>query len=140
MERALYVLFCSGCDELRGQILMNLSWDKPVLVDEVEDAWKDVYVAFEYISVPEQIYFFPAGKVLVRWPLCIGDEPDRYMQSFSKVALDHVGGIEAFEDGGYCFIDPAGSRSTSPESGEEEVFDHPQRVFELIERRRASCG
>jgi hypothetical protein len=138
MERALYVLISCANSGLAEQVKLNLSIDKAVLVEDVDEEWHSLYLALEYIAMPQRIYPVEENDLLVQWDLG-GEDSGIYLKPLSEASLCVVGSIEAYEDGGYCFLpgSETGFRpSRNSDCGEDEVFFDPQGVLDLIKRHR----
>lgn len=67
MESIFYVLLSELDAELKKQVKHFLSADKPVFVEEVAEPWQNLYLALEYISLPDCISSPSSETLLVGW-------------------------------------------------------------------------
>lgn len=67
MESIFYVLLAKLDAELKKQVKHFLTADKPVFVEEVAEPWQNLYLALEYISLPDCISSLGSETLLVGW-------------------------------------------------------------------------
>lgn len=131
MECLLYTHVIAKSPAQYEQILLNLSADKPVLEDDVEPQWHALFSALEFLELPEQLHEFPDCRVLIAWALQSASSPERYISALHSAGVEVIGALEAFEDGGYCLIDPQVGARTK-ECFEGQVFFSPDRVARIL--------
>lgn len=135
MECLLYVLVKANSLELRSQVELNLSVDKPVLEEDVEPQWQSLFSALEFLPLPEQVCQFEPQLLLVAWSTDFNIEPSYFINPLARAGLQVMGALEAFEDGGYCLVtlDDAGIKAArSNTCREEQVFFSPNRVATIL--------
>ncbi|WP_143518070.1 hypothetical protein [Pseudomonas sp. PIC25] len=135
MECLLYVLVAVSEEEKCAQLLLNLSVEKPVLEEDVELQWRPMFNALEFLPLPEEVKVLDDGRVLIAWPLRSDSDPARYISALTAANVFVMGALEAFEDGGYCYVElPKNGESATRGNrcAEEEVFFSPGRVAELL--------
>lgn len=69
METAFYVLVSSESSALLKNISLNLTPEKPVLVEDVESEWKALYLALEYVPLAQRVRFLDERRLLVCWSI-----------------------------------------------------------------------
>lgn len=67
METIFYALLTGLNAEQRKQVKLFLTIDKPVFVEEVAEPWRDLYVALEYIALPDCLSSPSPETLLVGW-------------------------------------------------------------------------
>ena len=67
MESIFYALLVKLDAELKNQVKYFLTADKPVFVEEVAEPWQNLYLALEYISLPDCISSPSSETLLVGW-------------------------------------------------------------------------
>lgn len=135
MECLLYVLVKASSLELRDQVELNLSVDKPVLEEDVEPQWQNLFLALEFLPLPEQLCQLEPQQLLVAWSTDFNTEPSYFISPLARAGLQVVGALEAFEDGGYCLVTLADAGTQATRSNicrEEQVFFSPNRVAGLL--------
>ena len=133
MECLLFVHVAAQGSAQYEQLLLNLSADKPLFEDEVESEWRALFGALEFLEVPERLRKLNDFRLLVAWELSAASSPARYISALHLAGVEILGALEAFEDGGYCFVDSqAGSRTSI--CFEEQVFFNPDRVVQLLKK------
>lgn len=134
MECLLYVLVSVVEEQKCAQLLLNLSAEKPVLEEDVELEWRPMFNALEFLPLPEEVRVFDEGNALIAWPLRSDSDPARYISALTEADVSIMGALEAFEDGGYCYVELPrnGKASRGNRCSEEEVFFNPGRVAALL--------
>ncbi len=69
MATAFYVLVCSSRYELLRKVVLNLSPDKPVFIEDVEPEWQALYDALEFAPWPAVLRFLNVRTLLVGWSI-----------------------------------------------------------------------
>ncbi|QEY72015.1 hypothetical protein [Pseudomonas denitrificans (nom. rej.)] len=131
MECLLYVLAEAKSQEHLAQVLLNLSVEKPVIEDDVEPQWQPLFLALEFLPMPDSALTLKDERLLVSWPIQPTTSPCRYLEALQGADLRLLGVMEAYEDGGYQTI----ALDTSGKNGrfsEEPVFCAPGRVAAIL--------
>ena len=131
MECLLYVHVFTQSPAQFEQLLLNLSVDKPVLEDDVEPQWHALFGALEFLELPEQVNELPDGCLLIAWSLKYASSPERFISALCSAGIKITGALEAFEDGGYCLVDPLTGGLTNT-CFEGQVFFSPDRVARIL--------
>lgn len=135
MESVLYVLVATHGDDERDQLLLNLSPNRPVLEEDVPLQWQSQYRALEFLSSPSSVLSLENLHLVIAWP-STGDG-GHYLSSLQESGVRILAALEAYEDGGYCYLGVGSDRQSAAyrgPSGEEEVFSDLQRVVALLSR------
>ncbi len=135
MECLLYVLVETSSLELRDQVELNLSVDKPVLEEDVEPQWQSLFTALEFLPLPEQVCQFDKCQLLIAWAIDFSTEPSYFINPLVSAGLKVLGALEAFEDGGYCRVSMGNEVLKAARSNtcrEEQVFFSPNRVASIL--------
>jgi hypothetical protein len=135
MECLLYVLVETSSLELRDQVELNLSVDKPVLEEDVEPQWQSLFSALEFLPLPDQVCQFDKCRLLIAWAIDFSTEPSYFINPLVSAGLKVLGALEAFEDGGYCLVsidDASLKAARSNKCREEQVFFSPNRVASIL--------
>lgn len=67
METIFYVLLTGLNAEQSKQVKLFLTIDKPMFVEEVAEPWQDLYLALEYIALPDSLSSPSPDSLLLRW-------------------------------------------------------------------------
>ena len=67
METFFYLLLVGLDAELKKQVKLFLTADKPVFVEDVTESWRDLYLALEYIALPNCMSSPSPDALLVGW-------------------------------------------------------------------------
>ncbi|WP_315809882.1 hypothetical protein [Pseudomonas sp. C9-3] len=131
MECLLYVLAEAKNQEHLAQVILNLSVDKPVLEDDVEPHWQPLFLALEFIPMPDSTLTLKDERLLVSWPFLPTTSPSRYLEALQGADMRLLGVMEAYEDGGYHTIalDASGKNGRF---SEESVFFAPEKVAAIL--------
>lgn len=135
MECLLYVLVETSSLELRDQVELNLSVDKPVLEEDVEPQWQSLFSALEFLPLPEQVCQLDRCQLLVAWAIDFSTKPSYFINPLVSAGLNVLGALEAFEDGGYCRVSMGNEVLKATRSNtcrKEQVFFSPNRVASIL--------
>jgi len=67
VETIFYVLLTGLNAEQSKQVKLFLTIDKPIFVEEVAEPWQDLYLALEYIVLPDSLSSPSPDSLLLRW-------------------------------------------------------------------------
>ena len=100
METKFYILLNKLDAALLEQIELNLSAKKAVFVDDVALPWQQLYLALEYVALPESIEKPLADALIVGWDVDFDpDELSEVVEPFKSAKLNVPVMLLVLEDG-----------------------------------------
>nr|WP_298166367.1 hypothetical protein [uncultured Pseudomonas sp.] len=122
METAFYVLANSDNSTFLNNVALNLTPEKPVLVEDVEPDWKELYLALEFIPLPRKVRLFSEHFLMICWSVNFDFvELESLVASLIASGVHVVNGAVRVEDGSVFLVE------TSPEFG--VVYEPIEHTF-----------
>ncbi len=107
MEARFYILLSRLEPDVAQQLLINLSAQKAVFVDEVEPEWRELYLALEYLDLPDEVVNPNGGVLACGWDVDFDlDQLQALVDPFVAARLVPIAAALVLEDGSSFLVRP----------------------------------
>lgn len=107
MEARFYILLSRLEPDVVQQLLINLSAQKAVFVDEVEPEWRELYLALEYLDLPDEVVNPNGGVLACGWDVDFDlDQLQALVDPFVAARLVPIAAALVLEDGSSFLVRP----------------------------------
>ncbi|SIR91634.1 hypothetical protein SAMN05878276_0848 [Aquipseudomonas alcaligenes] len=107
METRFYILLSRLEPDVVQQLVINLSAQKAVFVDEVEPKWRELYLALEYLDLPDEVVNPNGGVLACGWDVDFDlDQLQVLVDPFVAAGLVPIAAALVLEDGSSFLVRP----------------------------------
>ena len=107
MEARFYILLSRLEPDVVQQLVINLSAQKAVFVDEVEPEWRELYLALEYLDLPDEVVNPNGGVLACGWDVDFDlDQLQALVDPFVAARLVPIAAALVLEDGSSFLVRP----------------------------------
>lgn len=107
MEARFYILLSRLEPEVVQQLVINLSAQKAVFVDEAEPDWRELYLALEYLDLPDEVINLNGGVLACGWDVDFDlDRLQALVDPFVAAGLVPTAAALVLEDGSTFLVHP----------------------------------
>lgn len=107
MEARFYILLSRLEPDVVQQLVINLSAQKAVFVDEVEPEWRELYLALEYLDLPDEVVNPNVGVLACGWDVDFDlDQLQALVDPFVAARLVPIAAAMVLEDGSSFLVRP----------------------------------
>ena len=107
MEARFYILLSRLEPDVVQQLVINLSAQKAVFVDEVEPEWRELYLVLEYLDLPDEVVNPNVGVLACGWDVDFDlDQLQALVDPFVAARLVPIAAAMVLEDGSSFLVRP----------------------------------
>ncbi len=100
METKFYILLNKLDAKTLEQVELNLSAQKAIFVEDVASQWQELYLALEYVAIPESIEKPQADALIIGWDVDFDpNELSEVVEPFKAAKLNVPVMLLVLEDG-----------------------------------------